>query len=186
MKTVIPAQAGIKRWILAFARMTLSVCLVFYVAGCMPSSSRGSAATGNEINGGQIFTLKDLSGANLSLEKLLTEKKAVLLNFWASWCPPCREEIPDLAKLEEKYKDRSFTVLGVSVNDSRARAAAFVPKSGINYPIVVDEDGSVAEQYGIVGIPTSVLVSADKKIIGVYYGFTRQLEEDVEKILSRV
>ena len=163
---------------------TAFLALFIFTVGCVSQNSKNVNASAGELSPGQMFSLKDLSGSDVHIQNLLMEKKAVLLNFWASWCPHCREEIPILIKLQEKYKDKSFTVLGVDIGESRTRASAFAEKAGINYPVVLDSASDVAERYGVLGIPTSILVSSDKKILGVYYGFTRQLVEDVEKVLS--
>lgn len=175
-----------------FSRRLISaftLSLFFFMAGCMGPSSRDSnAATGQRpagrLGNEQMFTLKNLNGEDVSLETLLKANKAVLLNFWATWCPPCREEIPHLIKLQETYQGRSFTILGVDVGESDAKVSGFVKKIGINYPVVLDRDNGVAGIYGIVGIPTSMLIGSDGKILGVYYGFTRQLTEDVKKAVE--
>lgn len=127
------------------------------------------------------FTLKDLKGQDVSLESALKKNKAVLINFFATWCPPCREEIPDLIKLQEKYGSKSFTILGINIGESQKKVSGFVGKMGINYPVLLDENKSVAHDYGIVGIPTSFLVSADGEIVGEYHAATPELFEDVEK-----
>ena len=127
------------------------------------------------------FTLKDLKGQEVSLDSTLQQNKAVLLNFFATWCPPCREEIPDLIRLQEQYRDRGFTILGVDIGESQKKVSGFVEKMGINYPVVLDEKSSVARDYHVVGIPTSFLVGADGKILGEYHAATPELFEDVEK-----
>ncbi len=172
-----------------FSRRLISaftLSLFFFMAGCMGPSSRDSnaaTATGR-LGSEQMFTLKNLNGEDVSLEALLKRNKAVLLNFWATWCPPCREEIPDLIKLQEAYQGRLFTVLGVDVAESPAKVSSFANKIGINYPVVLDRDNRVAGIYGVVGIPTSLLIGSDGKVLGVYYGFTRQLAEDVKKAVE--
>ncbi|MGH7198714.1 MAG: TlpA disulfide reductase family protein [Candidatus Omnitrophota bacterium] len=149
-------------------------------SGCTAQNSRPAAGGG----GISTFTLKDLGDQDVSFDTLLSENKVVLINFWATWCPPCREEIPDLIKLQEKYKNSGFTVLGVDVGESKAKVSRFAEKMGMNYPIVLDEDMEVARQYGIVGIPTTYLVSSDGRILGRYHAFTRKLAADVEKALQ--
>ncbi len=158
--------------------------LFFFTAGCMGSSSRDSNAQAGRLEGNQMFVLKNLNGEEVSLDAMLRHNKLVLLNFWATWCPPCREEIPDLIKLQETYQGRSFTVLGVDVGESAAKVSSFADKTGINYPVVLDHNNRVAESYGVVGIPTSLLISSDGKILGVYYGFTGQLVQDVKKAVE--
>ena len=114
----------------------------------------------------------------------MKQNKAVLLNFWATWCPPCREEIPGLIKLQEAYRNKSFTILGVDVGESQKKAAGFVEKTSINYPVVLDSDMKVAEAYSVFGIPTTFLLSSEGKILGEYHGFTSRLVADVEKALQ--
>ncbi len=170
-----------------FSRRLISTAflsLLFFTAGCMGPSSRDSNAQAGRLEGDQMFVLKNLNGEEVSLEALLKRNKLVLLNFWATWCPPCREEIPELIKLQGTYQGRSFTVLGVDVGESAAKVSSFADKIGINYPVVLDQDNRVAESYRVVGIPTSMLIGSGGKVLGVYYGFTGQLVEDVKKAVG--
>ena len=155
--------------------------IFLFAVGCVNQDRRSDASGTDAV---PTFTLKDLNGADQNLETLLGEHKAVLINFWATWCPPCREEIPDLIRLQEKYKDASFTILGVNVGESQAKVSAFVKKIGINYPVVLDQDNVVSEQYGVVGIPTSLLVNSKSRIIGEYHSAGPELFADVEKALK--
>lgn len=129
----------------------------------------------------QYFTLKDLEGEDTSLKDLLAGHKAVLLNFWATWCPPCREEIPDLIRLQEQYEDKGFTVVGIDVGESKKKVAKFAAKFSMNYPIVLDADQSVSAAYGIVGIPTSLLVDSQGNVIGEFHAAHQDLFDAVEK-----
>ena len=168
-------------------RLTSVVVLVavFFILGGMGAASRSSdAAAVGELTSDKLFTLKDLEGKDVSLETLLKQNKAVLLNFWATWCPPCREEIPDLIAMQAKYKDSSFTILGIDEAESQKKVAAYVKKTQINYPVVLDADSAVAFQYNVVGIPTSILVNSERKVLGIYYGFTPELVRDVEEALK--
>jgi thiol-disulfide isomerase/thioredoxin len=168
-------------------RMTsiLSLSVFLFIVGCVGQGSRHvSAKVIGELKESQKFTLTDLNGQSVSLDQLLKEKKAVLINFWATWCPPCREEIPDLIKLQEKYKDSAFTILGVDVGESQKKVSGFAEKEGINYPIVLDSDMKVSESFSVYGIPTSYLVSSGGKILGEYHAFTSQLAADVDEALK--
>jgi thiol-disulfide isomerase/thioredoxin len=162
------------------------LCMAFVLgsfltaAGCSAQEGRSVSARG----GLEMFTLKDLSDQDVSFEALLAQNKAVLVNFWATWCPPCQEEIPDLIKLQEKHGENGLTILGVDVGESKAKVSRFAQKMGINYPVVLDEDMEVAREYGVVGIPTTYLVSSDGRILGRYHAFTRKLVADVEKALQ--
>lgn len=99
-------------------------------------------------------------------------EKPLLLNFWASWCGPCRQEAPDLRKLYEKYKDRvDFYAVNLTINDQPAEAAAFVKEFKLPFPILMDETGEVAQKYEIVSIPTTYLIDKEgivrQKVIGM-------------------
>ena len=159
--------------------------LFLFVLGCMgPDSRQSRADASGELQDFQKFTLNNLEDEPISLDMLLKKNKAVLINFWATWCPPCREEIPGLINLQEKFKDKSFTILGVDVGESKTKASNFAEKIGINYPVVLDFDMSVSEHYSVVGIPTSLLVSSAGKILGEYHSYTPDLEAAVEKVLE--
>ena len=157
--------------------------LSILLSGC---SGGVSSHPGNGENSGtgQRFTLKNLNGENVSLDSLLAKNKAVLVNFWATWCPYCVEEIPDLVKLKAKYKDSPFEIVGINVGESAAAASAYAKKLRINYLVLLDMDNSVAENYRVVGIPTTYLIQSDGRVAGEYHAFTPELESDVEKILQ--
>ena len=149
-----------------------------------PDSRQSGAHASGELQASQKFTLNNLRNEPVSLDALLKQNKAVLINFWATWCPPCREEIPDLINLQKKFKDKSFTILGVDAGESQTKVLNFAEKIGINYPVVLDSDMAVAEHYSVVGIPTSFLVSSEGKILGEYHAYTRELVVDIEKVLQ--
>jgi peroxiredoxin len=99
--------------------------------------------------------------------------KAVLLHFWATWCPPCRVELPEMNKLAAKLageKNAELTFLAVCVSDQEKSRADFMKKNGYSFTGGLDADDSVAMKYGIQGIPTSVLISADGKIEKIHVG----------------
>lgn len=112
------------------------------------------------------FTLKDLDGNTVSL-KDFKGKKAVLLNFWASWCPPCREEMPDLDKLYQENKSDDFTVLAVNVGESEKVVKEFIEEKGYSFPVLLDKTQKIGIAYNTFSIPTSVLVDKEG-IIRVY------------------
>lgn len=120
------------------------------------------------------FTLKDLDGKNVNLSQF--KGKVVLVNFWATWCDPCRVEIPWLIEMQQKYSAKGFTVLGIAMDEEgKSVVAPFVQKeqfdidgggkSLMNYPIVIGDEQVVDKFGGLFGYPTSVLISRDGKQI---------------------
>jgi thiol-disulfide isomerase/thioredoxin len=116
------------------------------------------------------FAEHDLAGGLVSTAAL--KGKVVIVNFWATWCGPCREEIPELIALQAKYKD-DLQIIGVSEDDDPpAQVAKFVKKEGINYPVIMSSDALEKEYGGIAALPTSFLVNRDGRVVqkdvGVY------------------
>jgi len=163
----------------------LIVAVMFFSAGCgrVTGIPMGSAVS-SELTPIQKFTLKNLDGGVTDLSQVLTQKKLVLLNFWATWCTYCVEEMPGLIKLQARHGSDGFTVIAVNVGESAGQASVFAKKMGLNFPVVLDEDNAVAQSFGLVGIPVSYLVSSDGKVLGEYHGFTPKLLSDVEKSLN--
>ena len=121
----------------------------------------------------QDFVATGLDGSKTALSSL--KGKIVLLNFWATWCPPCKAEMPSIEALWKATKGKAFTVLALSDGESPSDVSAFIRKNGYTYPIFVDPAGSVSRRYGVQGIPTTYVI--DKKgmvlarvIGGIEYG----------------
>ncbi|MCU1239604.1 MAG: hypothetical protein JWO71_330 [Candidatus Acidoferrum typicum] len=119
------------------------------------------------------ITLRDLDGKDLSLAQY--KGKVVLVNFWATWCEPCQVEIPWLIEMQQKYAAKGFTVLGIAMDEEGAsvvtpwvqkeRFDVNGTKSQMNYPIVIGNDAAADKFGGLLGYPTSVLVTRDGKIV---------------------
>ncbi|MBI4353004.1 MAG: TlpA family protein disulfide reductase [Candidatus Omnitrophica bacterium] len=161
----------------------LLLVALFFAGGCAGEGTKDVGAVSKGLGEQHRFALPNLAGEEVKLEALLAKNKAVLLNFWASWCPPCREEIPGLIELQKRFGDSGFTVLGIDVGESKTKVQSFVGKIGINYPVVLDEDMSVSEAYRVVGIPTSFLLNSKGEVLGVYHAYTEELVRDVEEAL---
>ncbi|MFH1073911.1 MAG: TlpA disulfide reductase family protein [Candidatus Firestonebacteria bacterium] len=130
-------------------------------------------------HGAPDFTLKDLTGKDISLRDF-KDKKAVLLVFWATWCVYCRQEIPDLIKLKEQYKDKNLEIFGVNIQEAPEKIKPFIDRNRINYPILLDTKGNTARAYEVQGIPANVLI--DKKGNVVFFGsFGEELKKLIEK-----
>jgi peroxiredoxin len=148
--------------------------------GQVPGGCQASwVAPGEKLLGSKApdFTLSNLAGEKIELGNLVREK-ATLLVFWATWCPSCVEEIPTLNEWTEKYPD--LQILGINVEEPADRIRDFAEKFQIRYPVLLDEDAAVTQQYGLVGIPATILVAKGGQII--YYGFT--LPENIGQLIK--
>jgi cytochrome c-type biogenesis protein len=134
-------------------------------------------------------TFKDLQGNSLQLSSL--KGKVVLVNFWGTWCAPCREEIPLLISMQQKYAGRGFTLVGVATEDDLSAVTPFVHNTQfnvdgrqmtMNYPITMGTDEIATQFGGLIGMPTSILITRDGKIAKKYIGILSadQIVKDVE------
>jgi peroxiredoxin len=108
------------------------------------------------------FTLTDLSGESWTLSSL--RGKIVLVNFWATWCPPCRKEMPDLDALAHRFARQGLVVLSLSDEDDHAKVAAYVSSHNINYPILLDPEGTTAKKFHVEGIPKTFIFDRTGKV----------------------
>lgn len=122
------------------------------------------------------FTLKSLEGENLRLEEL--RGQVVLINFWASWCGPCRQEMPVLQKIHERYEPLGFTVLGVNVDEDPEKAKSIASRMTLDFPLLLDTNQDVSEQYDVNAMPFTVLVDRDGNVNYVHRGYRPGDEAD--------
>jgi thiol-disulfide isomerase/thioredoxin len=158
-------------------------------------STKGSQvkdANGNKPTEPDV-TFKDLDGKDVTLASL--KGKVVIVNFWATWCDPCREEIPWLIEFQQKYADKGFTFVGVATDEEgKSVVQPFVQTTNfnvnghptlMNYPIVLGGDDIEAKFGGLLGLPTSIVISRDGKIQKKYIGIANRasLEKDIQALL---
>jgi peroxiredoxin len=143
--------------------------------GCAPS-----AAPAN-LN----FTLKDMHGKDVKLADL--KGRVVLLNFWATWCPPCKMEIPWFVDLQERYRDKGLQVIGVSVDDTPDKLPPFAKEFKVNYPLLVGLDrDDIQNAYGpIFAVPITVIIGRNGKICVKHLGpvSKEQFESEIKSLL---
>jgi peroxiredoxin len=164
--------------------------------GCSKSNDGGSAASNNNhsaaIGSNAVsekeklpdFTLKTLAGETINLRSLEAQK-VVIVNFWATWCGPCRHEIPDFNDVYSRYRDRGVEILGISVDQSpESEVPPFLKTSPIDYPVLVGSP-ELTYKYGVRGLPTTFIIDRDGRITKRIVGMTKAatLEAELEKLL---
>lgn len=115
------------------------------------------------------FTLRDTAGNRVTLSQL--KGKVVLLDFWATWCGPCRQSMPSVQKLHEEYASKGLQVLGVNVDEDPSSVAAFAGKMGITYPVLLAGGTGVDSEYGVTGIPAFLLLDKEGRAADSWVGF---------------
>lgn len=154
-----------RRLLIAAVLVTIPVALLAYGLRAnpraVPSPLVGRAAP--------EFTLPRLEGhGDVRLADL--RGRVVVVNFWASWCVPCREEAPELEALWQRYRERGLVMLGVNIQDRRSAALGFVAETRPTYPNVVDATGATSIAYGIYGVPETFVIDGDGQIRGKQVG----------------
>ncbi len=151
-----PYTTGVDRRVIWFG-VALALALMVAIAFLyLPAPGGGSGPAALAGKPASSFQSEDLSGHPMSLATF--RGHVVVLNLWASWCPPCRAEMPDLQRLSRAYASRGLVVLGVDQGEARERAAAFATSLGITYPILVDQSQQYGRVYAALGMPTTIIV----------------------------
>ncbi len=130
------------------------------------------------------FTLQDERGENVQLSEF--QGKVVLLNFWATWCMPCKIEMPWFVEFQRKYKDRGFSVIAVSLDDEGWEVVRpFVNELELNFPVVVGNDEMADEFGGVVALPTTFIIDKQGRITATHAGLISKsdYEEEIEQLL---
>ena len=131
------------------------------------------------------WSLKDLDGKRLKLSDF--KGNVVILNFWATWCPPCRKEIPTLVSLQRQYGGAGLVVIGVSLDEKGpAVVKPFVSKAGITYPVVMGDPKTVAGYGGIAVVPTTFIIDCDGNVAAVHQGDVERaiFESEIKPLLN--
>jgi thiol-disulfide isomerase/thioredoxin len=188
--------AGLLLRALAGALVGAGVIALILVVGPLLFRSSGSAAPTapeEEPKVGSIapnFELEVVgTGERLSLKSL--RGKAVWINFWATWCPPCREEMPEMQGLYEQHRAQGLEIVAVDVQEPLEKVVEFAQELGLTFPIVLDRDGSVVDRYYVSGLPSHFFVDREGVIQAIHMGGLKTLggrrapvEEYLEKILG--
>lgn len=129
------------------------------------------------------FTLEDMQGNKVSLSDF--KGKIVMVNFWATWCPPCIEEMPSMEKLSQKFKGDDFVLLAVNVEeDARSIVEKFLKKTPYSFPVLLDGDAKVQQLYGAYRFPETVIINRQGEIVTKVIGGRDWMDEGLVSILA--
>jgi peroxiredoxin len=155
------------------------------LSACSSSTGKGPVKAAKDRKAAPDFSLKDATGATVKMADL--KGKVVLLNFWATWCGPCKVEIPWFIEFQQTYKDRNFTVLGVSMDDDGwASVKPYVTEKKINYRIVVGDDALARVYGGVESLPTTFVIDRFGRIASSHVGLIskKQYEDEIKRLLE--
>jgi thiol-disulfide isomerase/thioredoxin len=125
------------------------------------------------------FTLPSMGGPNLRLQE--QRGRVVMVNFWATWCGPCRVEMPHLARLYDKYRGSGFVVFAVNIDEDPRKAASLATQLGMRFPVLLDTDKKVSRLYDLSTMPSTVLIDRDGRVRYVHRGYRDGYEDTYEK-----
>jgi peroxiredoxin len=156
-------------------RMIRSLLAAALATACMLAGASTPAAN----SAAPDFTLRGADGRNVRLDEL--RGQVVLVNFWATWCGPCREEMPRLDTLYQKYRKSGFVLLGVNIDDDPHAALATAAKLGVSFPVLLDTDKKVSKLYDLSTMPSTVVIDRDGKMRFVHRGYRAGTEGEYEQ-----
>ena len=151
-------------------RVTAILSLLFLALNVNAGTISGKAAD---------FTLKSNTGKNLRLSDF--RGQVVMINFWASWCGPCRQEMPILDQLYKRYGKLGFTLLGVNVEQDSSKANAYLKDIPVSFPILYDTANQTSKLYNVNAMPTTVMVDRNGNMRFIHHGYKPGYEKDYKK-----
>ncbi len=170
------------------AGTTLSMLFILLLLGLLSvksfSSTRPSPFEINGLVGSMApdFAIEDLKGDKISLS--MFRGRPVLLNIWATWCPYCREERPELNSLYKKYSETGLIVIAVSIDHNTEKVKTYLEDVPVDYMVLIDKKGIVARLYKVYALPTSILIDREGRIKKVLMGSRRWLADDPRTMIE--
>jgi len=168
-------------WFVFTASVLVSSAL-FFTACSNPSQA---SSPGKTLGAAPPWTLKDLDGHPVSLSDF--KGKVVVLDLWATWCPPCRAELPHFVELQNEWKDKGVTIVGMSVDSIvPADVAKFAKANGMNYPIVMADEATASAYGADNGIPFTIVIDKNGQVVARHLGLTDKsvFEDDIKNALA--
>jgi thiol-disulfide isomerase/thioredoxin len=162
-----------------YLSMTAAIAGIFWFAAPLHDARAATTAAPE-------WQLNDPDGQTLKLSDF--KGKVVILDFWATWCPPCRAEIPGFIALQKRYADQGLTVVGVSLDTGGASVVkSFMKQVGMNYPVVIGDEKIASDYGGISAIPTTFVLDRNGNIVTSHQGFASQavFESEIRPLLEQ-
>lgn len=128
------------------------------------------------------FTTVDAAGSKVASEDY--RGKVVLLNFWATWCPPCRLEMPDMERLYQEFQGQGLEVVAVNFMETAEEVKAFAEEQKLTYPMLLDPRSEIAGEYGVTRLPETVLIGRQGEVLGKSIGFKAWYKDDVREFMA--
>jgi peroxiredoxin len=163
-RPMLPSMNRLRRVLFGAA---LTVCTLVSAPAAVPS---GTAPD---------FTLRTSQGQNLRLQE--QRGQVVMVNFWATWCGPCKQEMPHLNRLYEKYRASGFVLLGVNVDDDARNAIGTASKLGVTFPVLLDAEKKVSRLYDLNTMPSTVMIDRDGRVRYLHRGYRDGYEETYDR-----
>jgi len=131
------------------------------------------------------LTLLDTHGKRIDLQEVASRNKVVMVTFWATWCGPCRVELPHLEKLYQERKGKGFEILAVNGDEDRAAMVTYLRERPLTFPVLVDAKNRAARRFGVESLPTSVLIDRRGRVRHVLHGLDPHIEFTLDEYLRR-
>jgi DsbE subfamily thiol:disulfide oxidoreductase len=171
-----------------FVLILVCIILTAAVVGVRVGSRHQVADSAKPVEGfpAPNFSLPDLNGKKVTLKTITAKNKVTVINFWASWCAPCRAEIPDFIKFYSTYSSQGLQVLAINLRDQPKVAKSFAQKVGMRFPVLTDTTGKIGDLYQIFSIPSTFIIDQKGTIRSVIKGSTtlKTLNEKVLPLLK--
>lgn len=174
-------QRLISRWLLVLILLVAAALLLACGGGDAPpdtglpnlaqGTTRGVDNGQRGLESGQLapdFVLQFPDGTTTRLSNW--QGQPVVLNFWATWCAPCKEEMPEFVAAYERYRDEGLVVVGVNAQETASQAAPFMQQYGMTFPVALDERGDIQQLYNVRGLPTSVFIDREGRVVERWAG----------------
>ncbi|MET0335482.1 MAG: TlpA disulfide reductase family protein [Rhizobacter sp.] len=150
-------------------------------------AAAGSATAAAEVGtAAPDFTLRTLNGPNMRLQE--QRGKVVLVNFWATWCGPCRREIPHLNRIADKYKSSGLVLMGINVDEDVRNAAEVATKMAVSFPVLLDTDKQVSKLYDLNSMPSTMVIDRSGRVRflhrGYQDGYENQYDQQIRELLK--